>query len=101
SVRELRSIGIQPDVIVCRSDRPIGRHLKEKISLLCDVEVRAVVSAVDADSIYEVPLVLHEEGLDDYLVRLLHLPENEPDLTEWRSVVARVDAAVEPVDIRI
>jgi len=101
SVRELRSIGIQPDVIVCRSDRPIGRHLKEKISLLCDVEVRAVISAVDADSIYEVPLALHDEGLDDYLVRLLHLPEREPDLTEWTRLVERVESAVEPVDIRI
>ena len=62
SVKELRSLGIQPDAIVCRSDRPIGRHLKEKISLLCDVPISGVVSAQDADSIYEVPLVLHEGG---------------------------------------
>src|SRR6266567_3038773 len=101
SVRELRSIGIQPDVIVCRSDRPISRHLKEKISLLCDVPVAGVISAVDADSIYEVPLVLHDEGLDDYLVRLLHLPETPPDLTEWQALVDRVDRADQPVDIRI
>src|SRR6058998_2187996 len=64
SVKELRSLGIQPDVIVCRSDRPIGRHLKEKISLLCDVPVAGVISAVDADSIYEVPPLLRKEGLD-------------------------------------
>jgi CTP synthase len=101
SVKELRSIGIQPDVIVCRSDRPITAHLKEKISLLCDVEIRGVVSAVDADSIYEVPLILRSEGLDDYLAHLLRLPEMEPDLTEWHALVDRVERAVDPVDIRI
>jgi CTP synthase len=101
SVKELRSIGIQPDVIVCRSDRPIGPKLKEKISLLCDVETRGVVSAVDADSIYEVPLVLHREGLDSLLARLIHLPEVEPDLTEWRELVDRVHRAVTPVNISV
>ena len=64
SVKELRSLGLQPDAIVCRSDRPIGRNLKEKISLLCDVPIGGVISAPDAPSIYEVPLVLHHEGLD-------------------------------------
>ena len=92
SVRELRSIGIQPDAIVCRSDRPISRHLKEKISLLCDVRRAGVISADDADSIYEVPLVLRKEGLDGYLASLLRLPEAEPDLTEWRDLVDRVHA---------
>jgi CTP synthase len=101
SVKELRSIGIQPDVIVCRSDRPIGPKLKEKISLLCDVETRGVISAVDADSIYEVPLVLHREGLDGLLGRLLHLPDVEPDLTEWRELVDRVHRAVTPVNISV
>jgi CTP synthase len=101
SVKELRSIGIQPDVIVCRSDRPITTHLKEKISLLCDVETRGVVSAVDADSIYEVPLILRREGLDDYLARLLHLPEGDPDLTEWRVLVDRVHSATAPVNVSI
>jgi CTP synthase len=101
SVRELRSIGIQPDVIVCRSDRPIGRNLKEKISLLCDVETRAVISAVDAESIYEVPLVLHREDLDGYLVHLLRLPESEPDLSEWRRLVDEVHHATSPVNISI
>jgi CTP synthase len=99
SVRELRAIGIQPDAIVCRSDRPIGRGLKEKISLLCDVPVEAVVSAVDADSIYEVPLVLHEEGLDRYLARHLRLPETDPDLTEWRALVERIEGASDSVTI--
>jgi CTP synthase len=101
SVRELRSIGIQPDVIVCRSDRAITPHLKEKISLLCDVEARAVVSAMDADSIYEVPLVLHDEGLDDYLVRILSLPEEVPDLTEWQALVDRIHGSTQPVDVAI
>ena len=71
SVTELRSRGIQPDVIVCRSDRPLSMGLKRKISLLCDVPEEAVVSAVDARNLYEIPLVLHEEGLDDYVCRLL------------------------------
>jgi len=101
SVKELRSIGIQPDVIVCRSDRPIGRNLKEKISLLCDVETRGVISAVDAESIYEVPLVLHREGLDTYLANLLRLPDRDPDLREWQDLVDRVHRAVSPVSIAI
>jgi len=101
SVKELRSLGIQPDAIVCRSDRPIGRGLKEKISLLCDVPIEAVVSAVDADSIYEVPLVLHDEGLDAYLARHLRLGDDPPDLTEWRALVARIRSASEPVTIGV
>jgi CTP synthase len=92
SVRELRSLGIQPDAIVCRTDRPITDALKRKISLLSDVDVEAVVSAPDADSIYEIPLVLHAEGLDDYLVRHLRLEDKagEPDLTEWQALVERI-----------
>ncbi len=101
SVRELRSIGIQPDAIVCRAARPISQHLKEKISLLCDVETRAVISAHDADSIYDVPLLLHDEGLDDYLIQLLRLPESEPDLTEWRAMVERIHGVTETVDVAI
>src|SRR5919198_406826 len=93
SVRELRSLGIQPDAIVCRTDRPITDALKRKISLLSDVDVAAVVSAPDADSIYEIPLVLHAEGLDDYLVRHLRLEQQaapEPDLAEWEALVKRI-----------
>jgi CTP synthase len=101
SVKELRSIGIQPDVIVCRSDRPIGRNLKEKISLLCDVEISAVISAVDAESIYDVPVVLHREGLDTYLSHLLRLPDGDPDLSEWTGLVDRIHRAETPVDIAI
>ena len=98
SVKELRSLGIQPDVIVCRSDRPIGRHLKEKISLLCDVPISGVVSAQDAASIYKVPLVLHREGLDAELAKTLRI-DAEPDLAEWSALVERIDAATEPVEI--
>jgi CTP synthase len=91
SVRELRSLGIQPDAIVCRTDRPITDALKRKISLLSDVDAEAVVSAPDADSIYEIPLVLHAEGLDDYLVRHLRLEGTaEPDLAEWQALVERI-----------
>jgi len=100
SVKELRSLGIQPDAIVCRSDRPIGRNLKEKISLLCDVPISGVVSAPDASSIYEVPLVLHREGLDAELADHLRI-EGEPDLSEWENLVERIHAATEPVTIAV
>ena len=99
SVTELRSRGIQPDVIVCRSDRPIPTRLKEKISQLCDVPEEAVVSAVDADSLYEIPLVLHDEGLDGYVCRVLHLDRHEPDLTDWKALVRRVESADQAVHI--
>ncbi|MEW6153431.1 MAG: CTP synthase [Actinomycetota bacterium] len=101
SVTELRSRGIQPDVIVCRSDRPISDGLKCKISLLCDVPSEAVVSAVDAANLYEIPLVLHDEGLDDYVCKLLRFdsPEQRPDLSSWQALVARVEASTTPVRI--
>jgi CTP synthase len=101
SVTELRSRGIQPDVIVCRSDHPISDNLKRKISLLCDVQVEAVVSAVDAVSIYEIPLVLHREGLDNVVCDLLRLdgPEHEIDLSGWEEVVGRVNSASDEVRI--
>ena len=100
SVRELRAIGLQPDAIVCRSDRVIGRHLKEKISLLCDVPIAGVISCPDADSIYRVPLELHREGLDGVLADHLRI-DAEVDLTEWNGLVERIDAAVEPVSVAV
>jgi CTP synthase len=100
SVKELRSLGLQPDAIVCRSDRPIGRHLKEKISLLCDVPISGVVSAPDADSIYRVPLILAKEGLDRELANHLRI-ETEPDMTEWSALVDRIDSANGTVRIAI
>ncbi len=100
SVKELRSLGLQPDAIVCRSDRPIGRNLKEKISLLCDVPISGVISAVDAPSIYQVPLTLHREGLDTELARHLGI-EGSPDLSEWEALVRRIDEARDPVRIAV
>jgi CTP synthase len=100
SVKELRSLGLQPDVIVCRSDRAFSDHVKEKISLLCDVPISGVVAAVDADSIYEVPMILHREGLDDYLARHLRL-EAGPDLSDWSGLVERIQSASDVVDIAI
>ncbi len=99
SVTELRGRGIQPDAIVCRSDRPISKRLKEKISALCDVPEAGIVTAVDADILYEIPLVLHDEGLDDYVCKVLHLDQHEADLTEWTTLVERVRAAKD--DVRI
>ncbi|WP_062432279.1 CTP synthase [Herbidospora daliensis] len=90
SVAALRSIGIQPDAIVCRSDRPITTSLKRKISLMCDVDEDAVVSAVDAPSIYDIPKVLHAEGLDAYVVRRLGLPFRDVEWTEWDQLLKRV-----------
>ena len=99
SVTELRSRGIQPDAIVCRSDRPIPTRLKEKISQLCDVPEEGIVSAVDADTLYEIPLVLNDEGLDDYVCRVLHIDDRPPDLGAWRDLVRRVEASDQEVHI--
>ncbi len=99
SVTELRSRGIQPDAIVCRSDRPIPPRLKEKISQLCDVPEQGIVSAIDAETLYEIPLVLNEEGLDDYVCKMLRLEDTVPDLDEWRALVGRVERADRPVRI--
>ena len=101
SVTELRSRGIQPDAIVCRSDREISAALKRKISNLCDVPVECVVNAADARSLYEVPLVLHDEGLDRVICEHLGLPEVEPDLREWEQMVERVFSATRSVRIGI
>jgi CTP synthase len=97
SVRELRSIGIQPDAVVCRSDRPLSADLKRKIAMLSDVDLQGVVSAHDADSIYEVPLLLHDEGLDGFIVRRIGLDPNVvPDMRAWTQMVHR---AMHPSDV--
>jgi CTP synthase len=101
SVTELRSRGIQPDVIVCRSDDEITTELKRKISNLCDVEVRAVVNAADAASLYDVPLTLHEEGMDAVVCEILRLDDRPIDLSEWESLVDRVHAADRPVRVGV
>ena len=102
SVRELRSIGIHPDAIVCRSDRPISSDLKRKISLLCDVPTDAIVSAVDSNNIYEIPLVMQAEGLDDIVVDRLRVEaKSEPDMSQWRDLVSRIDGISRSVRIGI
>ncbi|MCL5047869.1 MAG: CTP synthase [Firmicutes bacterium] len=103
SVTELRSRGIQPDVIVCRSDHPISVSLKHKISLLCDVNEEAVISGVDANSIYEIPLLLHEEGLDNIVCRNLLLADmnDKLDMSSWQNFVAKVKSATDSVKIGI
>ncbi|MDP9241535.1 MAG: CTP synthase [Actinomycetota bacterium] len=90
SVAALRNIGIQPDAVVCRSDREIPAALKRKISLMCDVDIEAVVSAADAPSIYDIPKVLHREGLDAYVVRRLGLPFRDVDWRLWDDLLDRV-----------
>ncbi len=92
SVNTLRSIGIQPDVIVARSEQPIGESQKEKIALFGDVPQRAVINVPDARSIYEVPLMLEAAGLGDYIVELLGISAGPPDLEDWRRMVARIEA---------
>jgi CTP synthase len=101
SVAALRSIGIQPDAIVCRSDRPISDGLKRKVSLMCDVDEEAVVSAPDAPSIYDIPRVLHSEGLDAYVVRRLGLPFRDVDWSDWDDLLRRVHRPARSVTIAL
>uniref|UniRef100_A0A832HAW7 CTP synthase n=1 Tax=Oscillatoriales cyanobacterium SpSt-402 TaxID=2282168 RepID=A0A832HAW7_9CYAN len=101
SVKELRSIGIQPDILVCRSDRPLPPGLKEKISGFCDVPAACVVSCPDAGSIYEVPLVLEREGLANQALDLLQLEQRNPDLTQWATLVERLYHPVHKVEVAI
>jgi CTP synthase len=93
SVTELRARGIQPDVIVCRSDRPIPQELKRKISSLCDVATEAVISAIDAPTLYEIPLVLHDEGFDRFVCDLLRIDmaDHPIDLSSWEALVHRIN----------
>ena len=101
SVKELRSIGIQPDVIVARSDHPVGPEYKDKIALFCDVERRAVVPLVTADTIYSVPLELEEAGLADYIVERLELPCHPADLGDWRQLVAEFRRSKEVLPVAV
>jgi CTP synthase len=101
SVAALRSIGIQPDALVCRSDREIGANLKRKISLMCDVDAEGVISCPDAPSIYDIPKVLHREGLDAYVVRRLGLPFRDVDWTVWGDLLDRVHLPKQPITIAL
>jgi len=101
SVATLRSIGIQPDSIVCRSDRPIGESIKKKIALMCDVDIKAVINAADASSIYDIPSVVNEEGLDSYIIEHLKLEAKEVDWTRWSSVLRAVHEPVAEVNVAL
>jgi CTP synthase len=101
SVKELRSIGIQPDVIVCRSQKTISEELKAKIALFCDINKNAVIPNLDVQTIYEVPLLMEQEGLDEIVVDRLRLKCKEPDLTVWREMVAKMKTLKKKVTIAI
>ncbi len=101
SVAALRNIGIQPDAIVLRADREVPTSIKRKISLMCDVDVEAVVAAVDAPSIYDIPKVLHSEGLDAYVVRRLDLPFRDVDWTAWDDLLRRVHHPAHEVTVAL
>jgi CTP synthase len=101
SVAALRQVGIQPDAVVCRADRPIPQSVKRKISLMCDVDEEAVIAAVDAPSIYDIPKVLHAEGLDAYVVRRLGLPFRDVDWTAWDDLLRRVHHPAHEVTIAL
>ncbi len=90
SVKELRAIGIQPDLLLCRCDRPLPPDIKKKIALHCNVDPDSVIAAIDVETIYEVPMALHEEGLDGLVVKKLGLPVGEPDLSKWQEVVKKI-----------
>ena len=90
SVKELRSIGIQPDVIVCRSEMPLSKDMEEKLALFCDIDKDAVIQMIDASTIYEVPLFLEKEGLDDIVIERLGLECNDLDLSEWINIVEKI-----------
>jgi CTP synthase len=101
SVKELRTIGIQPDILICRSERPIPVSDRRKIALFTNVEERAVISAIDADSIYRIPLMLHDQGLDDIVVKRLRLDVPPADLSEWHAVIDALENSSNTVKIAI
>ncbi len=101
SVKELRSIGIQPDILVCRSDRPIPLGLRKKLSEFCDVAEACVIPAPDASSIYEVPLILEQHGLAEQALDLLQMEQRRPDLSQWQTMVERLYSPKYTVEIAI
>ncbi|NQT69291.1 MAG: CTP synthase [Desulfobacteraceae bacterium] len=101
SVKELRSIGIQPDILLCRTDQYLSKEIKSKIALFCDVSVDAVITAKDVECIYEVPLVFHKEGLDNKIVELLNIWTRAPVLEDWEQLVQSVKAPKHSVNIAL
>ncbi|NOQ19292.1 MAG: CTP synthase [Desulfobacterales bacterium] len=101
SVKELRSIGIQPDILLCRTDRFLSKDIKAKISLFCNVSVDAVITAKDVDHIYEVPLIFHQEGLDDQIIELLNIWTRNPQLDNWEELIKKIKAPKHSVTIAV
>ena len=101
SVRDLRSIGIQPDILLCRTDRFLDPEIKRKIALFCDVEEEAVITAKDVSTIYEVPLVLAAEGLDRIVLKHLHLPQTERRMSSWEDLVKRIKNPLDDLTIHV
>jgi len=101
SVKELRAIGIQPDIILCRTDRFLPPEIKKKIALFCNVEEDAVITAKDIDCIYEIPLIFHQEGLDEKIIEFLNIWTREPDLKVWQDIVQRFKNPKDEVTIAI
>ncbi|MDI6878151.1 MAG: CTP synthase [Desulfitobacteriaceae bacterium] len=101
SVKELRGIGIQPNILVCRSEHQLSDDMVDKLALLCDIDSDAIIQAIDAPTIYEVPLMLQEEGLDDIVLRRLGIDAPAADMTEWRAMVERIKSPVKETEIAI
>ncbi|MHB8070105.1 MAG: CTP synthase [Desulfobaccales bacterium] len=101
SVKELRSIGIQPDILLCRTEKTLSKDIKAKIALFCNVEPNAVITARDVENIYEIPLLLHEEGLDERLVEVLNIWTRAPRLEQWEKLAARIRHPKDRVEIGI
>ena len=101
SVKELRSIGIQPNILICRCIQPLPQGIKEKLSEFCDVPVEAVINSPDASSIYEVPLIMEREGLATQVIDLLQLEQRTPDLTQWQGLVERMQTSTQEVKIAL
>ena len=101
SVRDLRAIGIQPDILLCRTDRFLDQDIKQKIALFCDVDEEAVITAKDVSSIYEVPLVLAAEGLDRIVLQRLHLPQTEARMDAWVDLVDRIKNPSDEITIHV
>ncbi len=101
SVKELRALGIQPDILICRSERPFGKDVKEKIAMFCDVDVDAVICASDVQSVYEVPLVLADQKVDEFLLKQLHLDAAPRDLRRWSNMLTRMRNPIDEVKIAL
>ncbi|NLW23239.1 MAG: CTP synthase [Tissierellia bacterium] len=101
SVKELRSIGIQPDVLICRTEMPLSRELRDKIALFCDLDPAAVIENIDADTIYEIPPMLEKEGLPQLVIKHLNLKCGELDLTEWNEIIRRIKEPKDTVTVAL